>query len=97
MIELTVFLTVLSTDILIAFNDFTLLALGAKVTYSMIFEFANGGTLHDYLMDHKDLPWRDITRLGLEVTNALKYLHNENIIHKDLVCHSTILQAVFTR
>ena len=62
----------------------------------MIFEFADEGTLHDYLVDHKDLLWRDRTRLGLEVTNALKYLHSENIIHKDLVCHLNILQAVFT-
>ena len=52
----------------------------------MIFELADGGTLREYLRKHfNDLTWKDKYKLGLEVTNGLKHLHDLDIIHKDLV------------
>jgi len=54
--------------------------------YSMVFEFAEGGTLHNYLIRHfNSLTWGDKYKLGLEVTEGLRYLHELNIVHKDLV------------
>ena len=54
----------------------------------MIFEFADGGTLRSHLMNHfKDLTWTDKYKLGIEITNGLRYLHKLDIIHKDLVTH----------
>ena len=52
----------------------------------MIFELADGGTLRQHLAKHfKDLTWKDKYKLGLDVTNGLKHLHELGIIHKDLV------------
>ena len=52
----------------------------------MIFEFANGGTLRIHLMQHfRSLKWKDKYKLGLEITNGLRYMHELDIIHKDLV------------
>ena len=52
----------------------------------MIFELADGGSLHEHLKNHfKDLTWKDKYKLGLEITNGLRHLHKLDIIHKDLV------------
>ena len=52
----------------------------------MMFELADGGTLREYLRKHfKNLTWKDKYKLGLEVTNGLRHLHDLDIIHKDLV------------
>ena len=49
-------------------------------------ELADGGNLRGYLRKHfKSLTWEDKYKLGLEVTNGLKHLHDLDIIHKDLV------------
>ena len=54
--------------------------------YHMIFELADGGSLREHLKNHFDnLTWKDKYKLGLEITNGLKYLHELGIIHKDLV------------
>ena len=52
----------------------------------MIFELADGGSLRKHLETHFEyLTWKDKYKLGLEITNGLKYLHELGIIHKDLV------------
>ena len=52
----------------------------------MMFELADGGSLREYLTKHfESLTWKDKYKLGLEITNGLKHLHDLDIIHKDLV------------
>ena len=52
----------------------------------MVLEFADGGTLRNHLDNHFNrLTWKDKYKLGLEITNGLKHLHELDIIHKDLV------------
>ena len=60
--------------------------------YHMIFEFANGGTLRTHLTRHfRSLTWEDKYKLSLEIANGLKYMHELDIIHKDLViCDYTL-------
>ena len=53
----------------------------------MILEYADGGTLREYLNERfSHLKWKDKYQLGLDITNGLRYLHELDIIHKDLVC-----------
>jgi len=63
--------------------------------YHMIFEFANGGTLRTHLARHfRSLTWKDKYKLSLDITNGLKYMHELDIIHKDLVICDYILYCL---
>ena len=49
-------------------------------------EYADGGDLQDYLKKNfSSFDWNKRYQLAFDVTNGLYYLHNENIIHRDLV------------
>jgi len=49
----------------------------------MMFELADGGNLREYLRKHfKSLTWEDKYKLGLEVADGLKHLHD---LDRDLV------------
>ena len=52
----------------------------------MIFELADDGTLWQHLVKRfTGLTWKDKYKLGLEIVNGLKYLHELGIVHKNLV------------
>jgi serine/threonine protein kinase len=54
--------------------------------YLLIMEYADGGTLHSYLMGHfHKLDWNDKFRLAIQLANAISCIHNEDIVHGDLV------------
>ena len=61
----------------------------------MVFEFANGGTLRKHLSQHfHSLTWEDKYKLSLEITNGLRYMHELDIIHKDLVIYDYTLSSL---
>jgi serine/threonine protein kinase len=68
----------------------------------MISEFADGGSLREHLVSYFDeLTWKDKYKSGLDITNGLRYLHSQDIIHKDLyddnfALHHGLLQYNFT-
>ena len=69
----------------------------ASSDYLMVFEFADGGTLREHLEEHYHaLTWEDKITLGLSIASGLKYLHELEIIHKDLVLYIIIWHIVFT-
>ncbi|RIB26924.1 kinase-like domain-containing protein [Gigaspora rosea] len=54
-------------------------------TYMVIFEYADGGTLRQYLeQNFKLMGWRNKLRLAKQIANAIKHLHANNIIHGHL-------------
>ena len=54
--------------------------------YSLILEYANGGTLNTFLNNHfNELDWNDKYRLVDQLTSAVEYIHDHEIIHRDLV------------
>ena len=62
----------------------------------MIFELADGGSLRKHLDKHfKHLTWKDKYKLGLEIISGLKYLHDLDIIHKDLVFISHVVSYYY--
>ncbi|CAB5366723.1 unnamed protein product [Rhizophagus irregularis] len=53
--------------------------------YLLVMQYANGGDLRNYLKDNfKKLTWKDKKRLAFQIADKLNYLHNENVLHRDL-------------
>ncbi|CAB5342275.1 unnamed protein product [Rhizophagus irregularis] len=53
--------------------------------YLLVMQFANGGDLRNYFKDNfKKLTWEDKKRLAFQIADGLNYLHNENVLHRDL-------------
>ena len=49
-------------------------------------QYANGGDLQNYLQKNFiKLTWDDKKKLAYQIADGLNYLHNENILHRDLV------------
>ena len=56
--------------------------------YSLVLEFANNGTLNNYLNEHfNELDWNNKFHLALQLTSAVEYMHDYDIIHRDLVMY----------
>ena len=54
--------------------------------YLLIMEYADGGSLHSYLKENfNKLEWNDKYRLALQLASAVACIHDEGIIHCDLV------------
>ncbi|CAB4393291.1 unnamed protein product [Rhizophagus irregularis] len=53
--------------------------------YSFILEYADSGTLNTYLNEHfSELDWSDKYHLASQLASAIEFLHEEDIIHRDL-------------
>ena len=54
--------------------------------YLLIMEYADSGTLKNYLKENfNSLTWYDKYELAKQLACAVSCLHNESIIHRDLV------------
>jgi serine/threonine protein kinase len=52
----------------------------------LVLEYADSGTLKDYLKKNfKNLTWNDKYKLAYQLSCAISCLHNEGILHCDLV------------
>ncbi|POG69856.1 kinase-like domain-containing protein [Rhizophagus irregularis DAOM 181602=DAOM 197198] len=53
--------------------------------YWLVMEYADGGTLQEYLKEHFDnLTWNNKFNMALQLACAILCLHDEEIIHRDL-------------
>ena len=54
----------------------------------LVLEYADSGTLNNYLKDHfNELNWSDKFELARQLASAVACIHEEGIIHRDLVIH----------
>jgi serine/threonine protein kinase len=59
--------------------------------YSLVLEYADGGSLYSYLKENfENLEWDDKYRLAFQLASAVECIHNKNIIHSDLVMYIII-------
>ena len=60
--------------------------------YTLVLEYADGGTLNNYLGEHfNELDWCEKLDLAIQLTSAVEFLHDEEIIHRDLVINEFLL------
>ncbi|RIB12331.1 kinase-like domain-containing protein [Gigaspora rosea] len=57
--------------------------------FMLILQFANGGNLRTHLEKKRNngiykILWNELIKIAIEITYGLKYLHDKNIIHRDL-------------
>ncbi|CAB4400765.1 unnamed protein product [Rhizophagus irregularis] len=53
--------------------------------YSLVLEYADSGTLNAYLSKNfNELSWNNKSHLAMQLASAVEFLHNHNIIHRDL-------------
>src|SRR5947209_6793949 len=68
------------------YGDVTSSDLDQRNRYLMVFEYADGGSLLDYLSNPSvELVWPTRCKLGMDIASGLGYLHEQDILHKDLV------------
>jgi serine/threonine protein kinase len=59
-------------------------------------EYADSGTLQEYLKEHfHNLTWGNKFSLALQIAYAVLCLHDEGIVHRDLVIHLLIYIPLF--
>ena len=57
-----------------------------EMNYSLVLEYADGGTLRDYLKnDTITFKWNDQLNFAKDIASAISWLHDRRIIHGDLV------------
>src|SRR5437016_4137204 len=60
--------------------------LDKTINYLLVMEYADGGTLRNYLKNNfKTMTWSDKYNLGYQLAYALTCMHDEGIMHRDLV------------
>lgn len=59
--------------------------------YLLIMEHADSGSLQNYLKENfSELTWEDKYKLAYQLVDAVSYLHDEEIVHQDLVINNLI-------
>jgi serine/threonine protein kinase len=54
--------------------------------YLFVMEYADGGSLQNYLKENfNNLTWEDKYKLAYQLACAVSCLHDEGIVHRDLV------------
>ena len=54
--------------------------------YSLVLEYADGGTLEKYLRRNAaNFKWKGQLKFAKEIASAISWLHDRKIIHGDLV------------
>ncbi|CAG8779960.1 15447_t:CDS:2 [Gigaspora margarita] len=58
----------------------------ATTKYCIVLKYANDKDLRSYLQSRfSDLDWITKIRMATEISRGIDWLHNENIVHRDLV------------
>ena len=55
-----------------------------------VMEFAKGGELTQYIKNTKEIPEDRIKSIFKQIYDAVKYIHNKNIIHRDLKTNNIV-------
>ncbi|CAG8520736.1 11596_t:CDS:2 [Diversispora eburnea] len=66
----------------------------SKDTYYLVLQYAKDGDLRTFLRDNfKNLNWEDKINMAKDIARGLKCIHDANIVHRDLVRLSRLLDT----
>ncbi|EXX63092.1 uncharacterized protein OCT59_028502 [Rhizophagus irregularis] len=83
--ELKLHLSVNYHESIIRLYGITRVEVDAIQEYSFVLEYADSGTLNTYLNEHiNELDWNNKYILASQLASAIEFLHENNIIHRDL-------------
>ena len=72
-------------------NIVSLFGICFEPEFCIVMEFMNGGALYNLLHSDEELNWQLRWRMALDIGQGLAYLHEENIIHRDLKSLNVLL------
>ncbi|GBC26195.2 kinase-like domain-containing protein [Rhizophagus irregularis DAOM 181602=DAOM 197198] len=87
---LDAFIHELKMHLQLGYSDRIIHCLGISIDpttnkYLLIMQYADGGDLQNYLKTNfKNLTWDDKKKLAFQIADGLNYLHNEDVLHRDL-------------
>jgi serine/threonine protein kinase len=58
----------------------------SQLKYMVMLEYGDGGTLREYLQNNSEnLHWSVRLKFARQLSKAIEFLHEKNLIHKNLV------------
>ncbi|CAG8691989.1 8123_t:CDS:10 [Dentiscutata erythropus] len=60
-------------------------------SYALVLEFADSGTLRNYLKENPKLSWSDKFRLALQLAEAIMHMQLKDIVHRDLHSNNILI------
>jgi len=64
-------------------------------SYCLVMEFMDNGSLYSFLKTSKPIDWQMKYSFASEIANGLEYLHDHNVLHKDLKSLNVLLDLNF--
>ena len=62
------------------------------MNYYLLMDLCEGGDLYSYIKEHGKLDESEIFHLSYQLAMGLKYLHDQNVIHRDLKLGNILLK-----
>ena len=62
-----------------------------EVTFDLVMEYAKNGTLFDYVVKNKGLSEKLAFKFFIQIVNAIKFLHDNDVIHRDIKPENILL------